>query len=100
MKKSLLMLSCSIGLAASAQKISVTELGRHTDGRATASEIATYDSSSKKLFVTNAVTDSIDIIDITNPAAPMRIGGIDISPIWKWRQFGSCLEKRIHCRSY
>lgn len=80
MKKSLLMLSCSIGLAASAQKISVTELGRHTDGRATASEIATYDSSSKKLFVTNAVTDSIDIIDITNPAAPMRIGGIDISP--------------------
>lgn len=80
MKKSLLLLSCSISLAASAQKISVTELGRHTDGRATASEIATYDSSSKKLFVTNAVTDSIDILDITNPATPTRIGGIDISP--------------------
>ncbi len=80
MKKSLLLLSCSISLAASAQKISVTELGRHTDGRATASEIATYDSSSKKLFVTNAVTDSIDIIDVTNPATPTRIGGIDISP--------------------
>ncbi|MES2477455.1 MAG: choice-of-anchor I family protein [Bacteroidota bacterium] len=80
MKKSLLLLSCSISLAASAQKISVVELGRHTDGRTTASEIATYDSSSKKIFVTNAVTDSIDILDITNPATPTRIGGIDISP--------------------
>jgi hypothetical protein len=79
MKKSLLLLSCSISLAASAQKISVVELGRYTDGRATASEIATYDSSSKKIFVTNAVTDSIDILDITNPAMPTRIGGIDIS---------------------
>lgn len=80
MKKSLLLLTCSISIAASAQQISVTELGRYTDGRATASEIATYDSSSKKLFVTNAVTDSIDILDVTNPATPMRIGGIDISP--------------------
>lgn len=80
MKKSLLLLSCSVSLAASAQKIAVTELGRYTDGRETASEIATYDSSSKKLFITNAVTDSIDIIDVTNPAAPSRLGGIDISP--------------------
>lgn len=79
MKKSLLLLSCSISLTASAQKISVTELGRYTDGRTTASEIATYDSSSKKLFVTNAVSDSIDIIDVTNPATPTRIGGIAIA---------------------
>ena len=80
MKKSLLLLSCTISIAASAQQISVTELGRYTDGRTTASEIATYDSSSKKIFVTNAVTDSIDIIDVTNPATPNRVGGIDISP--------------------
>jgi hypothetical protein len=80
MKKSLLFFSCLIGFSASAQKIAVTELGRYTDGRETALEIVTYDSSSKKMFITNAFSDSIDIVDITNPAAPMRTGGIDIKP--------------------
>jgi hypothetical protein len=80
MRKSLLLLLSTISISATAQNIAVKQLGRYTDGRLTASEIATYDSSSKKIFVTNAVTDSIDIIDITNPATPIKTGGIDISP--------------------
>lgn len=81
MKKVLfLSVICAASFSSKAQKISVTQLGRYTDGRSTACEIATYDSSTKRIFVTNAVTDSIDIIDVTNPATPLRVGGIDVSP--------------------
>jgi len=80
MKKVLVIILCIIGIKVDAQKLAITELGRYTDGRVTASEIVTYDSSSKKLFITNAVSDSIDIVDISNPATPVRVGGISISP--------------------
>jgi hypothetical protein len=80
MKKVLVIILCIIGIKVDAQKLAITELGRYTDGRVTASEIVTYDSSSKKLFITNAVSDSIDIVDISNPGTPVRVGGISISP--------------------
>jgi hypothetical protein len=74
MKKVLVIILCIIGIKVDAQKLAITELGRYTDGRVTASEIVTYDSSSKKLFITNAVSDSIDIVDISNPGTPVRVG--------------------------
>lgn len=64
--------------AANGQNIAIKEIGRYTDGRSGALEIVTYDSSSKKLFITNAASDSIDIVDVTNPATPTRSGGISI----------------------
>ena len=80
MKKVLIIALCLFTISVNAQKLAVTELGRYTDGRVTASEIATYDSSSKKIFITNAVSDSIDIVDISNPSLPTRVGGISITP--------------------
>lgn len=62
-----------------AQNISTQLLGRYTDGREGTCEITAYDSSSRKLFITNAVTDSIDIIDCSNPSQLTRVGRIDIS---------------------
>ena len=53
------------GSLLSAQNLTVTELGHYTDGRDGACEISAYDTGSNKLFVTNAVTDSIDIVDIS-----------------------------------
>lgn len=79
MKRILLLLSLIVPFLASAQSLTVTELGRYTDGRDGACEISAYDAASQRLFTTNAVTDSVDMIDISNPAAPMRIGGMDIS---------------------
>lgn len=76
----LTLLLCLLTMqVAYAQNLSINELGRYTDGRDGACEISAYDSTSKQLFTTNAATDSIDIIDLTNVAAPMHLGGINIT---------------------
>jgi DNA-binding beta-propeller fold protein YncE len=41
-------------------------------GGETAAEISTYDPATKKLFVVNAVSSAIDIIDMSNPSAPKK----------------------------
>jgi 2',3'-cyclic-nucleotide 2'-phosphodiesterase (5'-nucleotidase family) len=51
-------------------------LGSFDEG---AAEISAYDKVSKKLFVTNAERDSIEIVDITDPTNLVHSGGIDIS---------------------
>ena len=59
-----------------------TEIGSFDIGEAGAAEISAFDPKTNKLFtVTNsgAVT-KIDILDLSNPAAPTPIGFIDISP--------------------
>lgn len=43
-------------------------------------EVVAYDVVSKRLFATSAVTGLLDIIDFTNPAAPVTISTIDINP--------------------
>lgn len=63
-----------------------------TDGRATklisinlggfgtgAAEIVDYSPQDKKLFVTNAQTKKVDVIDVSNPAAASRTSSIDFS---------------------
>ena len=73
----LLMGGLSVGI--SAQNISASLLGRYTDGRDAACEISAYDATSKKLFITNAAANVIDIIDITNPASPDSLTNIDVT---------------------
>lgn len=60
------------------QNLTITENGRYSDSRSGACEISAYDKASKRLFVTNAATDSIDIIDITNTTNPTKIGGVNV----------------------
>lgn len=79
MKHLLLFSILILGTVTYAQNISVTELGRYTDGRDAACEISAYNAATKRLFTTNAASDSIDIIDINNPATPVKIGGVDVN---------------------
>ena len=58
---------------------SSTLLGRYTDGRDGACEISAYDSTTAQLFITNSESDSIDIVSIQNPQAPVLIGGVDVT---------------------
>jgi alkaline phosphatase len=44
-----------------------------------AAEISAYDASTRKLFVTNAEENRIEVFDLTNPAAIIRLAPIDIS---------------------
>ncbi|OSZ81296.1 alkaline phosphatase [Chitinophagaceae bacterium IBVUCB2] len=52
-----------------------------TIGGEGAAEISAFDPITKKLFVvTNTGVTQIDVLDLNNPAAPVSIGTIDISP--------------------
>lgn len=79
MKSILLLLCLLITGTIYAQNISITELGRYTDGRDGACEISAYDSTTSQLIITNAVSDSIDIVDVSNPTAPLHVGGVDVT---------------------
>jgi hypothetical protein len=61
-----------------AQELQLQELGRYTDGREEALEIVSYDAITECLFITNGATDSIDIINISNPAKPKLVGHLDV----------------------
>ena len=61
--------------AATFQLVSTTNIGG-----AGAAEISTYDASTKKLFVVNnsAGDNKIDVIDMQNPSAPVKIHSIGL----------------------
>ena len=44
-----------------------------------ASEITAYDSLSQRLFVTNAQSDTIDLLDVSDPTTPSLFKQVDIS---------------------
>lgn len=58
------------------EPVSSIALGAFGEG---AAEISAFDKSSKKLFVTNAETKSVDIIDLTNVEAPEKVKSIDVT---------------------
>ena len=57
------------------------EIGSITIGGEAAAEISTYDEKTKRLFtVNNSGTNQIDVIDISDPTKPVKIGKIDLTP--------------------
>jgi DNA-binding beta-propeller fold protein YncE len=66
-------------VAASAT-IGLELIGRANSGVGNAgSEIAAFDKDSKRLFVTNGATNKVDIFDIANPSAPVKLGSTDLA---------------------
>ena len=57
--------------------ISLALKGRYAGGGA---EIAAYDRGSKRLFVTDADNQRVDIVNISNPANPVLAGSISVAP--------------------
>ncbi|WP_337965223.1 choice-of-anchor I family protein [uncultured Flavobacterium sp.] len=57
------------------------EIGSITIGGEGAAEISAYDEKTKKLFtVNNSGTNQIDVIDLSDPTKPTKIGKIDLTP--------------------
>lgn len=57
------------------------EIGSITLGTTGASEISAYDPATKKLFVVNnSDVNRIDVLDLSNPAAPVLLGKILMAP--------------------
>ena len=62
--------------------LELSVLGTYSTGLGEASsEIAAYDEQTRRVFVTNAVSKSVDIVDVSNPTAPTRIERIDVTSL-------------------
>lgn len=61
-------------------KIGEYRSGVFDDG---ATEIAAYDPISEQLYVTNGADKTIDVLDLSNPADPVKINSIDLSSVGK-----------------
>ena len=60
---------------------SYTEIASLGLGGLGAAEISTYDDKSKRLFaVNNSAVNKIEVIDLSNPAAPKVVGSILMQP--------------------
>src|SRR5687768_4918516 len=63
--------------------IELTPIGTYASGvfAAGSAEIAAYDAETRRLFVVNAAAVSVDILDISNPTRPTKVGGISLVPV-------------------
>lgn len=64
--------------------IMLSHIGRYSSGEflASAAEITAYDAGTKRAFVVNALSGTVDVLDMSNPANPVKVaGGIDASTI-------------------
>lgn len=78
----LLAASLSAAAFAGTPFITLQFLGRSTSGGydVSAAEIAAYDPATSRAFVVNALAASIEIMDLSVPAAPTRVGSIPMLP--------------------
>src|SRR5262245_6560527 len=63
------------------QRVALTPLGTFNAGEAGSAEIVAFDPGSKRLFVVNAATSTVDVLDARNPKLPTRITTIDTSAL-------------------
>ncbi len=62
--------------------LTLEKIGGYTHaGGLSSAEITAYDPLSKRLFVVNGALASVDVLDLSNPAAPTLIGSIAASSI-------------------
>ena len=62
--------------------LELSVLGTYSTGLGEASsEIAAYDKQSRRVFVTNAASKTVDILDVSKPASPTRITRIDVAAL-------------------
>lgn len=56
----------------------LTKIGSYEGGALGAAEITAYDSGTRRLFVVNGANGTVDVLDLSNPALPTRVGGISV----------------------
>jgi hypothetical protein len=63
--------------------IELTPIGTYATGvfERGSAEIAAYDPATQRLFVVNAAAVTVDVLDISDPTAPTKVGGISLVPV-------------------
>jgi hypothetical protein len=64
-----------------AASFTLVPIGRVDSDGATASEIPAYDAGTQRAFVVNGALGSVDVLDLSDPAAPRRIATIAASAL-------------------
>lgn len=74
-------LACLLAADTGAQ-VSLDVLGTYASGvfDEGAAEISAYDPGSMRLFVTNADANTLDVLDLSDPADPTKLFEVDLSP--------------------
>src|SRR5688572_28144844 len=62
--------------------VELAVLGSYASGsfNAGGAEIVAHDPTTQRLYVVNAQAASVDVLDISNPATPSKIGQINLLP--------------------
>jgi len=84
MIKTASLATLAIGLTLSAQaSITIERLGSYESGAfdESATEIPAFDPATERAFVTNSFDGTVDIIDLSDPANPAKVGSIPLDDI-------------------
>jgi hypothetical protein len=63
--------------------LTLEKIGGYSTGQfgASAAEIPAYDAASKRLFVVNAQLGAVDVLDLSDPTQPVKIGVLDATAV-------------------
>lgn len=56
--------------------ITLRKIGGFDGGAVGAAEITAYDAASKRLFVVNGANNTVDVLDLSDPSKPTKVGSI------------------------
>ena len=78
------MITAAIAIVALAgtPDITLEFLGRTISGGydVSAAEVVAYDPATQRAFVANALANAVDLVDLSDPSAPVRVGSISLLP--------------------
>lgn len=89
MKKLFFVFAClsltALGLGTASAGIALSPIGTHAAGGfdASAAEIVQFDPATKRAFVVNGGTKGIDILDLSDPAAPKLLKSVSVTDYGK-----------------
>ncbi len=58
--------------------VKLVKIGGFEGGTLGAAEITAFDAGSKRLFVVNGANGTVDVLDLSNPGAPSKVGTISV----------------------
>lgn len=61
--------------------LSLAKIGGFDGAAVGAAEITAYDAASRRLFVVNGANGTVDVLDLSTPSAPTRVGSINVAGI-------------------
>ena len=74
-----LVASCGGSDEATPTTLTLERIGGFDGGALGAAEITAFDAASKRLFVVNGANGTVDVLDLSNPAAPRRIDTLNVA---------------------